>query len=236
MTKQRIVYVLAIAALLLAAAFIFLWSNLDWIVKSAIERYGSQAAGVPVRVRTVSLHPAQGKGAISGLTVANPPGFSASHLLSLGGISIWISPRTMASTAVVIDEIRISAPRIVYEKNESGAVNIDALKKNLGSAPPRKPEEDSRTKKGNGKKLRIRKLMIEKAKVEVRVAALGEQPRTITLDRLEMTDVGGKYGATPDQVGKEVLSAVLVEVSKEVGKAGAVLLFEKGLERALQRK
>jgi len=34
----------------LAAGLIFLWTNLDWVVKNAIGRYGSQAIGTAVHV------------------------------------------------------------------------------------------------------------------------------------------------------------------------------------------
>jgi hypothetical protein len=78
--------------------------------------------------------------------------------------------------------------------------------------------------------------VIENAKADVRIASLGDRPRTIALSRLEMTDIGGKSGAPPEQVANQIVTAILSEVSAEVGKAGAQRLLEKGLERALRRK
>ncbi|NTW67441.1 MAG: hypothetical protein HGB21_14230, partial [Nitrospirae bacterium] len=50
MTRTRkVLIIIASAGLLLAAGLIFLWTNLDRIVKNAIERYGSQAIGTVVR-------------------------------------------------------------------------------------------------------------------------------------------------------------------------------------------
>jgi hypothetical protein len=229
--------IFAAAGLLLAAGLIFLWTNLDWIVKNAIERYGSQAMGTAVRVDRVSLRPAQGIGTIQGLTVANPRGYSAPHVLSLGGISVRIAPRTVASNPVIIDDIRIAAPLVVYEMNDERVANVDVLKKNIGAAPPATTETSSKKGiKDKGKRLRIRHLLIENAKVDVRIATLGNKPRTIALSRIEMSDIGGRNGAPPDEVAKQIVSAILAQVSTEVGKAGAEKLLEKGLERLLRRK
>ena len=60
--KKKFLIIIAAVVLLLAAGLAFLWTNLDWIVKNAIERYGSQATGTAVRVDRVNLNPAQGKG------------------------------------------------------------------------------------------------------------------------------------------------------------------------------
>jgi hypothetical protein len=231
---QKFLVIIASAGLLLAAGLIFLWTNLDWIVKNAIERYGSQAIGTAVRVDRISLSPAQGSGAIEGLTVANPPGYSAPHILSLGGISVRIAPRTVASNPVVIDDIRIAAPLVVYEMNDARVANVDVLKKNLAAGQPAMTGD--RGRKGAEKRLRIKRLVIENAQAEIRIAALGGKPRTVALSRIEMTDIGGKNGAPPEDVAKQIVSAILAEVSTEVGKAGAEKLLEKGLERLLRRK
>jgi hypothetical protein len=235
MTRSRkFVVIIAAAGLLLAAGLIYLWTNLDSIVKNAIEHYGSQAIGTTVRVERVSIRPAEGKGAIEGLTVANPPGYSAPHILSLGGISVRIAPRTIASNPVLIDDIRIAAPLVVYEMNDAGVANIDVLRKNLVAGQPARTGD--RGGKDIEKRLRIKRLVIENAQAEMLITALRGKPRTIALSRIEMTDIGGKNGAPPEEVSKQILSAILAEVSTEVGKAGAQKLLEKGLGRLLKRK
>lgn len=235
--KKKMLIGIAAAGLLLAAVLVFLWTNLDWIVESAIERYGSQAVGTRVQVERVALRPAQGKGSIEGLTVANPPGYAAPHILSLGAVSVRIEPRTIASDPVVIDDIRVTSPLVVYEVNDARVANVDVLKKRLGAGQPEKPAARSKSgSKEKGKRLRIRHLSIENAKAEVRVASLGDKPRIVALSRIEMTDIGGKSGAPPEEVAKQIVTAILSEVSKEVGKAGASKLLEDAVERALKRK
>jgi hypothetical protein len=234
--KKLLVIIAAAGGVILAAALAFLWTNLDWVVKNAIERYGSQATGTRVRVERVALRPTQGKGAIEGLTVANPRGYAAPHILSLGAISVRIEPRAIASNPVVIDDIRITSPLVVYEMNDAGVANADVLKKHLGADPGKPATRGTKSPKEQGRRLRIRHLAIENAKAEVRVAALGDKPRIVALARIEMTDIGGKNGAPPEEVAKQIVTAILSEVSKEVGKAGASRLLENAVERALKRK
>ena len=95
---------------------------------------------------------------------------------------------------------------------------------------------DKKDPKDQGKRLRIRHLSIENAKAEVRITGLGDKPLIIALSRIEMTDIGGKNGAPPEEVAKQIVTAILSEMSKEVGKAGASRLLENAVERALKRK
>lgn len=233
--KRKIAVVAAAVVLVLCAGILVLLTNLDWIVKNAIERYGSQATGTAVRVRSVSLEPAKGKGTITGLTVANPSGFQAPHILALGSVSIRIEPRSVTTDVVVIDDIRIAAPLVAYEMNENGIANADVLKKNLGAGQGTAPARGE-GKGGKDKRLRIRHLVVENARAEVRIAGLDSRTRTVALSRIELKDIGGKNGAPPDAVARQIVSAILSEVTREVGKAGAERLLDKALERALRRR
>ncbi len=233
--RRKLLILTGLLALIVAGALIFIWTNINRIVKTAIEHYGSQVTRTSVRVASVSIKLAQGKGAIEGLTVANPKGFTAAHVLSLGSISVRIVPSTVTTSPIVIDDIRISAPQVVYEMDKSGTANVDVLKKNIASSggAPKRPSD--KKKAGKETRIRIKKLVIENGRVDVGVAALGSRPQTVALKRVEMTDIGGQAGATPEQVAKQVLNAIVSEVGREVAEAGAKGLVEKGLERAVEQ-
>jgi hypothetical protein len=236
MTRSLKLFIAVVLILLVAVGLIFLWTNLNSFVKNAIEHYGSRVTKTSVRVASVSIKPSEGKGAIEGLTVANPKGFSSARVLSLGSILVRIDPGTITSSPVVIDDIRISAPQVVYEMDKSGTSNIDVLKKNIASSEGNTVKQSADKKKpGKEIKLRIKKLMIENGRVDVLVSALGTRPQTVTLRRIEITDIGGQAGATPDQVAKQVLNAIVAEVTREVAEAGARRLLDKGLQRALEQ-
>lgn len=229
--RRKVLIITGTLILIVTAAFIFMLTNINWIVKSAIEKYGSQASGTPVRVASVSIKLTEGKATIEGLTVANPKGFASPYLLRLGSISVRIVPRSVASGPIVIDDISITAPQIVYEMNSSRISNIDLLKKNLARSESRRSGGE---KKEKARRLRIRRLVIEQSRAEVRVAALGNAPRTVLLKKIEITDIGGQAGATPDQAARQILNALATEIGKEAAQVGAEVLLKKGLERAIE--
>jgi hypothetical protein len=235
MTRSRKLFIAVVLILLVAAGLIFLWTNINWFVKNAIERYGSQATKTSVRVASVSIKPSEGKGAIAGLTVANPKGFTSAHAVSLGSIMVRIDPRTVTTSPLVIDDVRISSPQIVYEMDKSGTSNIDVLKKNIASSGDNTGKQSADKKPGKETKLRIKKLTVENGRVDVLVSALGTRPQTVTLRRIEITDIGGQAGATPDQIARQILNAIVAEVTGEVADAGARQLLDKGLQRALEQ-
>ncbi len=125
----------AILVLLVTIGFgvYYLLSNLDSIVKSAIEKYGSEATQTSVQVASVKIVLQDGSGAIRGLTVDNPQGFSAPRAFSLGEIATQIDLKSLSEEVPVIEHITIRAPEVFYELNEKGRNNLDSLKKNLQS-------------------------------------------------------------------------------------------------------
>ncbi len=239
MKKSRKALIIIVAALAIAivAALIFVWTNIDWIVKAAIERYGSQVTKTAVRVSSVKIRLTSGEGAIAGLTVANPRGFSSPYIFRLGKISTKIDTRTVTGSPIVIDEIRIAAPQVVYEMNSSGASNVSLLKKNVQESSGGAPKKTSGGEKAKSKetKIVIKKLVIESGRIDVNIAALGNRPRTATLHRMELTDIGMPGGATPTQVAGKVTTALLEEVGRTVAQAGVEKYLEKNAGGAVKR-
>ena len=80
--------VLLVAAV--AGSGYYLIQNLDGIVKNMIEEVGNEVTNTRVQVREVKVSLSEGKATMSGLTVANPPGFSSEPLFTLDQISVTI--------------------------------------------------------------------------------------------------------------------------------------------------
>lgn len=235
MRKGRIFLIIAaVLVLAIGGAIVYVLTNINSIVKAAIEKYGSQATKTDVRVSSVEIGLSSGEASITRLTVANPRGFSTPNIFSLGNISTRIAVKSVTETPIVIQEVRVSAPEVFYEMTKSRASNLDVIKKNLSGPEP--AEKEAREKKAKGKEVRlfIRKLVIEKGRVEARIAALGEKPIMLDLPRLELTDIGKKGGATPTQVAKTVVTALAEQTAKAVARQGEKHL-KKGAEGLLKR-
>ena len=214
---KKVMIGVAALAVIVVGMLVFVWSNLDGIVKKSIQSFGSDATKTEVSVADVKLKLESGQATIRGLKVGNPAGFTDTNIFELGDISTKIDTSTIRQNPIVIDEVIISAPAVFYEINKSGASNVDILKKNLagggssaGSSEASKPL-----------KMIIRKLVVEGSKAKVRIAALGNAEQTVNLPRIQLTDIGKKSGgATAAEVARILSSKLLGNVKGSVAKLG----------------
>jgi uncharacterized protein involved in outer membrane biogenesis len=217
MKKKIIAGVAAIVVIVIVVAVFYLLSNLNSLVAGAIEKYGSDVTDTRVGVSGVDISLREGRGSISGLTVANPEGFEASNAFSLADITVDIDLKSVREDPVVIDEIRIRAPVVNAEITESGASNIDELRKQVQAyTAGASGGGDSDGSGGEKKNIRIKQFVFEQGRVEVDASALGVEKRTITLPEIRLTDVGGTSGAVPDKIAKVILTTVTNKVMSEI--------------------
>ena len=218
---KKVLIGIAALSLLVVGGLVFVWSNLDSIVKDAIQTYGSEATKTTVSVAEVKLTLEAGEAKITGLKVGNPAGFSDPNIFELGMISTKIDISTISQNPIIIDEIIISAPAVVYEINQSGVSNVDVLKKNLGAGSGGGGKSAASSSGGEELKMVIRKLVVEGTSAKVRIAALGNKEQSVKLPRIQLTDVGKKSnGATAAEVAQILSSKLLANVKTSVAKLG----------------
>ncbi|NQU71657.1 MAG: hypothetical protein HQ514_13970, partial [Rhodospirillales bacterium] len=90
-------------------------SNIDSIIKNGVESQGSEITQAKVTLNKVKISATDGTGELSGLVIGNPKGFKTAHAFSLGAIKISLDVGTVLEDKVVIREIAIDAPQIIYE-------------------------------------------------------------------------------------------------------------------------
>lgn len=211
--------ILGIALLLFIAiggGIYYVLHNLDAIVKMAIEKYGSQAIQTPVRVEKVRIKLKEGSASISGLTIANPPGFDAPHAFSLGDINVGIDINSLTGDVIVIREIDIGAPQVFFEINADKKTNLNALSKNLNTSAKAPPEEKS----GAEPKLIIRKAKLSGAELQAKVVPLNNKEYQLILPTITMSNLGGQDGAPPAEIARQMLDRLLDRVKAEIKKQG----------------
>ena len=211
----------AILVLLITIGFgvYYLLSNLDGLVKTAIETYGSEATQTSVRVDNVKIVLQDGSGAIHGLTVANPQGFGTPQAFSLGEIATQIDLKSLSKDVPVIEHITIRAPEIFFELNEKGQNNLDKLKNNLQSGASKTASPSSGKSDVQEPKLIIRKLLFADGSIHARVVPLNKDYE-LKLPSIQMNDLGGKTGATPSQIATQVVKVLTDRALAEIRKKG----------------
>lgn len=207
---------------LLAGVMLFLALSLEGHVARTIERQGSAMTGTDVHVTSVDLSLKSGKGRVERLRIGNPEQFSSSDALEFGDVSLEIDLASLAKDVIVIDTLRIARPVARVELDSKGLANLRVIQQHVESYSGRKGPD------GEIKDLRIRRATVEGGTIEVDATALGKGRETLQLRTIELTNVGGKSGAPPDEVGQDILVAVQAEILKAVAR--------RGLERVIDEK
>lgn len=209
-------------------AAVFLLSSLDTIVKKVIEDVGSQVTGVKVSVGTVKISLSEGKGSISGLTVANPPGFSSDPAIKLGEIALALDTSSLNKNPIVVKDITVASPFVAYEMAAGGS-NIDAIQKNVkafsakqgagGKAEPAKPAS-----KEEEKKLVIERLAITGGQVKLAAGGIPGAEGTAKLADIVLTNIGKDGGgASSAQVAQKVMDSLVSGALKSATSFGNLL-------------
>jgi hypothetical protein len=60
------------------------------------------------------------------------------------------------------------------------------------------------------------RFVFEEGRIEVDASDLGLEKKTIVLPEIRLNDIGGAAGATPEEIAKEILTAVARRTSSEI--------------------
>jgi hypothetical protein len=199
-----------VVVVIVAAVFLFA-SNIDALVKTAVEKGGSEATQVKVTLAKAEVKLTEGSASLSGLVVGNPDGFKTDSAFELGAISVKIDTATITQDPVIIKEVVITKPKVTYEIGSNGS-NIDAIKRNVeklagggGGSASSGGEE--------GPKVIIEHLYLRDAEVNVSATMLGGKTMSSTLPEIHLTDIGkDKGGANPGEVASKVMAALTSKV------------------------
>jgi hypothetical protein len=234
MAKKIIIGVVVLLIVVAGGAY-YLYSNLGPILKAAIEKYGSEATQTKVTVDTVKLSLSDGQGSISGLVVGNPSGFNGPKSIDLGSISLQVDTGTVTQNPVVIKQIVIAAPQVMYERSGSGG-NLEKIQSNVtqyagadraksggdskpsstssSSSSSSSPSSSTADKKAE-RKVIIEDLQVRDGKVSISATQLPGRTLSANLPAIHLQNIGkDKGGATPAEVAEKVLGAITSEASK----------------------
>ncbi|MGE0118207.1 MAG: hypothetical protein AB7S71_03060 [Dongiaceae bacterium] len=211
-----------------AAIVVFLFTGLGSAVKTAVESIGSEATKTTVTLNEADVSITSASGALRGLVVGNPSGFSGPHAFKLDEISVTLDPASVTGDAIVLKEVVVNAPAVAYEILASGN-NIDAIRANVDAYANAQGGggASSSSGSGSGTKLIIENLYIRNGRVDVSSNLLQGQNLGAALPEIHLTDIGkDKGGATPAEVAEQIVDAL----AQGVGGAVASLDIEGQLK------
>ncbi|MBX2833041.1 MAG: hypothetical protein KTR23_18105 [Rhodospirillales bacterium] len=224
---KKILIGLAAIIVLVVGGLVYVYVNLDDIVKSTIEEAGSRVTLAEVTVDGVSIETTQNTASINGLVVGNPDGFETDYAFSLGNISVRLDGSTLTSDTIRIIEVVVDAPSVTYELG-NGSSNIATIQRNVesfvqrvsgptGAGGAEGGDSAESEAAASGTKIIIDNVYVRNGDVGVSAGFLQGKKLSASLPEIHLKDVGkDDGGATPAEVAGEILTAINASVFKAV--------------------
>lgn len=190
--KRTIFMLLSGVVVLLVVGAIVFFLKIDTIAKKGLEKYGSEMFGTQMTLTSIDLSAASGEGSIKGLTIANPQGFSTSHAFMMSEVEMRVEPKSVPTDEVVIDQVVMDNPEIIYEVTKEGN-NYAILRKNVNDYMSK---DSSHTADGiiASKQVIIKDFYLRNGKVKVIAPGLGNKSFMVSLPTIHLSDLGKDQG------------------------------------------
>ncbi|AOE85209.1 hypothetical protein [Pseudomonas sp. TCU-HL1] len=207
-----------VLAALFAVVAIALWNLLGRFepsMKSAIETEGGLATQTQVLVGSVEFSPFTGVGALDGLTVGNPTGFSSPYAVVVDRIALQVERGSLLGGGpIIVDSATVIAPQVTYTAKSPNAIsNLETIKNTAQaySVTPVAIRAGS-----NARKLIIRELTVMGGSISLDVPLPGG-PITVPLPPLHLANIGATTdGAALSAIIRAVCEALADEANKVV--------------------
>jgi hypothetical protein len=209
-----------IVVVLLIAAGVGTWyllSNLDSIVKAAVEKVGSDVTGTEVTLDNVEISLTSGKGSLLGFRMTNPSGFEADEAFKFDEVTVVVDTASVTGDPVVIKEVLIAKPEVTYEIGNSGT-NLDAIQSNVASSSTGS-SSGGESAGGGGKtpNFIVENIYLRGGKVNVLATQFPDNKMSSPLPDIHLKDIGkDQGGATPAEITEQVMEQLLADVTKAV--------------------
>lgn len=235
---KKVLIVLAVLALAIGGIGLYYAGKMDGMIEQAIEVSGTKALGTAIAVDSVDTKIADGEATISGLTIANPPGYSTNEALSIQSLSAQVDYKAQTVKRVSINDTTINAELKGRRSN---------FQEILDSMPPREANENNA--EGPDQKFQIDVLEMRNAKINVTSEQAGQA--SFIMDDFVLRDLSGTVSELSDQITQSLISHVsnqikghaqdrILEMAKEEATKRAKELAAKKLsdqgEKQLQKK
>jgi hypothetical protein len=214
MMKKLLIAGVAVLALVVGAV-VFLASNINAIVEKAIETLGPELTGVSVKVKKVSLAITDGRGQINGLVIGNPKGYKESRAFSLGSIVLGLDASTVTKDVIVIRELAIEAPDMVYEKGAGGS-NVEVIQRHVDQYVKSHFGGGASGKGKKGEAAKETRFIVEKLQIrngKVHLAGIAGKAAAVALPPVSLRDVGKSRGGV---TAGELASIVIKQMTDGV--------------------
>ncbi|GJM18119.1 MAG: hypothetical protein DHS20C14_03320 [Phycisphaeraceae bacterium] len=212
-----LVVIVILIVLLVVGLVVFGISQIDGLVKAAIEKGGTYATGVETTVDTVDVSLRGGTFAMDGFNLANPDGYDSPHFLHMGGTNVAVSTASLGQDVISVPEVTLAGIDLYLDKSGgNGNYNfvLEKLKRFESSGSDSAPANEG------GKKVVIDKLVIDGVTTHVTgVPGLSSLTGDVKVNvpRIELLNVGAEDGGMTTAELINLVVKTVIAASVEAG-------------------
>jgi hypothetical protein len=203
--KKAIAVLLVLLLVVAGGAWYFVAFRMDSMIQKQIETSASISLGTHVSVGTVKTNIKDGSLTISGVTIANPPGFRNKNAFSLNGIEAAVDYANFDIKRMVIEK-----PEIVIEEigGETNFTRILAALENQKADPA--PDTDPADGGKEEPIITVRHFRMNESRAAYESESL-DRYSDLKVDAVELNNIKG----TPSEVANVIATAIIQEITKE---------------------
>lgn len=194
---------IAFVLVLAVGVLLYLVNNINGIVKDVVESEGPKVTKTEVSLGGVNIQLREGRGELTDLVVANPPGFGSPEAFHANQLVLQIKPSSVVGDVIIIEEVVIKGVTVTAEQ-KGLTTNLQTILKSVqegaGGEEPASGESDVR--------LMVEKLSFADSSLNLITEEYGSYP--VDLPGLELNNLGSREnGLTPTQLGQAILEPAL---------------------------
>ncbi len=205
--------VLAVVLLILIAVFV-VYSSLNYIVRSEVERQATASLGVTTTLASARLALFGGNVTLNDLQINSPPKFSSPQIFTLGGVGVTVNYSQLTSSPIHVQKILIDHPVLVVEQ-ANVQLNLDALMQQMPQSPKTSSGQPTQPIK-----LVIDDLDLNNAQVTFMPGIPGlTNSMQITIPSLSLKNIGNPDGKQSGALIKDVVMQVATALAAKAADA-----------------
>lgn len=217
-----LLWLLAIIIVLIVA--LYLTAGI-WL-KSAVSTLVPQMTKTPASLEKADISLLSGKISLKGFKIGNPAGFVGPNAFELGEISVKFEPKSLFTSKIIINEIKIDGTKIDAELARTGNVNLmilnDNIQEYLGNPTPKasadlKKTEPKKEDKKSTKAVVVKDLRITNSSLDF---AIMTQKMKVKLPDIHQKNIGEKKKETLPDLVADIFSTLSASSMTEMAKAG----------------
>lgn len=217
---KRVLLGLALLVLIILSFMAYGLYNIDGLVKSTIEKYGSEAVSSKVFVGQVQVNLREAKVILKNLQVENPAGFTEKIAFSVAYIELDLDESQLNTSKITITKVLVKEPLVTFE-HANGEDNLSKLQKNavayaknLTGPEVKKVDNSSQTK------IFIHNIDLNDGKILLKDSRLIGASMTLPLPNIHISSIQtGPDGSSPEEIAGQVMENLFSSSRRAVGQS-----------------